>query len=785
MLVADGILDVQEASDTASKRQLFGDGPNLVNNLFREREGRPAASGVARVNTTLLDVLQNGTYVAFLGVTERVNIQLNGVLKEGIQVDGTVWCDVCSGLHVGDQVGIVVDNGHAATTKNVAWANNQWVTNATSGVASLVHGRSNCRRWAGDVQAVKKGCEAVTVLCQVNCLWLSAHDRNASVLKSASKLDWSLATKGNNDAFWLLNLNDIHDVFKGQRLEIQTVRGVVVRRDGLWVAVDHDGLIALLAKSVGSMYAAVVKLNALANTVRTCRENHNAWLFCLNVLCGIALLVRDVVVLRGCAKLTSTGIYRLDLWANTQHFPYSADNVCLSAGKVCKLLIREAQLLGSKHVIGGETRKSQLLDAFLGVDDACHTVQIPRIDASHIVDALNAPVSAQSLSNVENTLWRWLADQLVKVLLVKDIVAVSAQTSAILLQGTKCLLQSFLKGSAHSHSLADRLHTGGQNAAGALELDKGKTRNLDHTVVDRRLKGSRSCLGDVVGNLVKRVTNRKERSHLCNGESGCLGSKRGRTTDARIHLNDNDAAVSWVDRKLNVRAAAGNTYTLENSDGVVAEVLELFIGKRLSWSNGNGVSCVDAHWIEVLDGADNNTVTCGIAHDLHLNFFPALNGLLYQYLVLWRKQEALLNNLYELFWGVRNAAARTAKGEAWTDDHRVSQLGNDTLGVFHGVSDVCTSNLQANVLDCLAKELAVLTGTNGLQVATDDLDVVLVKNACLAKADGAVQSSLATHVWQKGIRTLALNDAGYGLNSDWLNVGSICSFWVSHDGCWV
>ena len=154
MLVADGVLDVQETSDTAGKRQLFGDGSNLVNNLFREREGRPAASGVARVNTALLDVLQDGTHVALLGVAESVNVQLNGVLEEGIQVDRTVWREVGSGLHVGDQVGIVVDNGHAAATKNVAWADNQRVTNATSGVASLVHGRSNCRRWAGNVEAI-------------------------------------------------------------------------------------------------------------------------------------------------------------------------------------------------------------------------------------------------------------------------------------------------------------------------------------------------------------------------------------------------------------------------------------------------------------------------------------------------------------------------------------------------------------------------------------------------------------------------------------------------------
>ena len=194
---------------------------------------------------------------------------------------------------------------------------------------------------------------------------------------------------------------------------------------------------------------------------------------------------------------------------------------------------------------------------------------------------------------------------------------------------------------------------------------------------------------------------------------------------------------------------------------------------------------MNAHWIEVLDGADNNTVTCGIAHDLHLNLFPALNGLLYQHLVLWRKQETLLHNLYKLFWGVSNTATCATKGKAWADDHRVSQLGNNTLCVFHGVSDVCASNLQANVLDCLAEELTVLAGTDGLQIAADDLDVVLVKNACLAKANGAVQSSLSAHVWQKCVRALALNDASYGLNGDWLNVGSICSFWVSHDSCWI
>ncbi len=38
--------------------------------------------------------------------------------------------------------------------------------------------------------------------------------------------------------------------------------------------------------------------------------------------------------------------------------------------------------------------------------------------------------------------------------------------------------------------------------------------------------------------------------------------------------------------KLNVRTTAGNTY-LRIANGAVAEVLELFIGKRPSWCNGD------------------------------------------------------------------------------------------------------------------------------------------------------------------------------------------------------
>ena len=62
-------------------------------------------------------------------------------------------------------------------------------------------------------------------------------------------------------------------VFERQRLEVQPVDGVVVGRDRLRVAVDHDRLEPLFAQREGGVTAAVVELDALADAVRAAAED--------------------------------------------------------------------------------------------------------------------------------------------------------------------------------------------------------------------------------------------------------------------------------------------------------------------------------------------------------------------------------------------------------------------------------------------------------------------------------------------------------------------------------
>ena len=71
----------------------------------------------------------------------------------------------------------------------------------------------------------------------------------------------------------LLGAQDLQHVLGRQRLEIEPVGGVVVGRDGLRVAVDHDRFIAGVAQREGGVAAAIVELDALADAVRPAAED--------------------------------------------------------------------------------------------------------------------------------------------------------------------------------------------------------------------------------------------------------------------------------------------------------------------------------------------------------------------------------------------------------------------------------------------------------------------------------------------------------------------------------
>src|ERR1051325_8182193 len=83
-----------------------------------------------------------------------------------------------------------------------------------------------------------------------------------------------LSAKLHDHTLGLLDVDDVHHVFERERLEVETIGSVVVSRDCLRVAVDHDGLEAGFMQCKRRVTAAVVKLDSLPDTVRS--EEHTS-----------------------------------------------------------------------------------------------------------------------------------------------------------------------------------------------------------------------------------------------------------------------------------------------------------------------------------------------------------------------------------------------------------------------------------------------------------------------------------------------------------------------------
>jgi hypothetical protein len=84
--------------------------------------------------------------------------------------------------------------------------------------------------------------EALAVLGSVDGIGRRADDRHARRLQVARELERRLPAELHDHALGLLLVDDLEDVLERERLEIEAVGRVVVGRDGLGVAVDHDGL---------------------------------------------------------------------------------------------------------------------------------------------------------------------------------------------------------------------------------------------------------------------------------------------------------------------------------------------------------------------------------------------------------------------------------------------------------------------------------------------------------------------------------------------------------------
>ena len=741
-------------------------------------------------------MLQNAADVDLFAIAQGVDIGLDRALQEAVQIHRVVGANARSLGHVIAQMLGIVGDHHAAAAQHVARTHQQRVANMRGYDLGLLKRGGLARRRVHDAQLVEQSGEALAVLGKVDGIGLGAHDVHAALLEHARQLKRGLAAKRHHDAIGALNVDNVHDVLVGERLKVQAVGRVVVGRDGLGIAVDHDGLKAAGRQRVARVHAAVIELDTLSNAVGAGTQDHRLGLVRRRGLVGghalfgdwaraVDVLVRLVMVLRGARELRSAGIDRLHAGNHAQTLAIGAHKALVRAGQRGDLGVARTVLLEQAHRVGVDILHTQAADALLDLHHIVDTVEVPRIDAADSMDARDIPAAAQGLDHKEDAvLGRGChgLSKLVVAQLIGTLFATGANALVAILQRAHGLAKGLLKGAADRHDLAHGLHARGERGVGSLELLEGKARHLDHTVVDCGLKAGGRSLGDVVDDLVERVAHSQTRGGLGDGETRGLGSEGGRAAHARVHLDDDQAAGLGVHGKLHVRAAGLDANLLQNGERGHAHALILKVGERLRRRHSDGVAGVHAHGVEVLDGAHDDAVAGVVTHDLHLVLFPTLDGFLDQHLMGRREFKALAHDGDEFLVSMRDATTGAAQGKARTQHAGIAHTLGDGLGVSHAVGIARARDLQADLGHGLVKELAVLAALDGGQVAADHLDAVLVERAVFRQLDGGVQTGLAAQRGQQHVRALFLDYALDKFGGDGLDIGAVGKTRVGHDG---
>jgi hypothetical protein len=206
---------------------------------------------------------------------DAVDVALDGVVQEAVQQHRRIVRDLDRLAHVALEVALLVHDLHRAAAQHVAGTHHQRVAQRLRLLQRLGLGARGGVGRLAQAEFLQQLLEALAVLGGVDHVGRGADDGHAFGLQAQRQLQRRLAAVLHDHAGGLFLVDDLQHVFQRQRLEVQAVGGVVVGGHRLRVAVDHDGLVAVLAQRQGGVHAAVVELDALADAVGPAAQHHD------------------------------------------------------------------------------------------------------------------------------------------------------------------------------------------------------------------------------------------------------------------------------------------------------------------------------------------------------------------------------------------------------------------------------------------------------------------------------------------------------------------------------
>ena len=169
------------------------------------------------------------------------------------------------------------DDLHRAAAQNEARAHQHRIPDGGRRGDSLLDiGHRGADRFRNS-QPDEKLLKEIAVLRAADRLAVGPDEPDAPGCKRLRQVHRGLAAQRRDDPVRLLQLDDVHHILDAQRLKIELVRRRVIRRHGLRVVVDHDGLVARVPDRLHRVHRGVVKLDALPDPDRASPEHDDFW----------------------------------------------------------------------------------------------------------------------------------------------------------------------------------------------------------------------------------------------------------------------------------------------------------------------------------------------------------------------------------------------------------------------------------------------------------------------------------------------------------------------------
>ncbi len=445
--------------------------------LFRNMPRRNDAGGVAGVNAGELDVLHDGGHEGMSTVADRVRLALHGIVEEAVDQDRAVRGDADRCRHIVRHLFIVVDDFHPASAQDVRGTHHDRITDLCGDLLGFLDGGRHTGLGHGNAQLVHHGAEVVAVLRQVDDSGGGTEDLHALFFQLGSEVQRRLSAELGDDADGLFLLIDREDILQGQGLEVELVRGIIVRGDSLGVAVDDDRLEAELSEGHGRMDAAVIELDTLADAVGAAAQDHDLGLVCADGVLVLPDISRIVVG----AVLGPAHMDTFPALGAAKGLAGMADLILGDAEDLGQVVVGEAVLFGlDQSFIRGNPALEFFDKGFFFLDQFLHLLDKIVFDFCDRIDLVHGHALAEGFIHDEVAFGGDIDQELAQLVQRHLIEAVHmTEAEAALLQGPDRLLEGFLVGLADTHDFADRAHLGAKLVLDALEFFKCPAGKLD------------------------------------------------------------------------------------------------------------------------------------------------------------------------------------------------------------------------------------------------------------------------------------------------------------------